>query len=122
MEGVAGSDVTFDCDLVSFENVTALSVNKGLDNVHTSQLSMASSASVQISDVNAMVDINVAEEVLNFRFSNVSCDVEGEYTLRLNLPNGVEETVQLYISGKYTHILNYMYTCLTIKNLRKRAH
>lgn len=99
-EGPVGSDVTFDCDLISIDNVTSISVDKDSQNLVSSPSEAVPLTSVDVDQVNARIDANVAEEFLQFMFMNVSCNVEGQYTLQLNNLVGTEENLQLYVMGK----------------------
>lgn len=50
--------------------------------------------------INARINILAEDDLLTVSFMNVSCSTEGEYTLQLNNLAGLEDAVQLYVSGK----------------------
>lgn len=96
--------MTFTCSIDRLLSITMINVNKSSQSLYSSGALDLFVTSVEIPNVNAVLDIDLDSKIAALTFRNVSCDLEGEYSITLNGDSGVESTVQLNIQSKHLHI------------------
>ena len=99
--GYIGQSVSVSCALRQVEQVSMLSVSKDEDSIYISAPSDNPILSTNIEQLQATVNVNVDDLTFLFTFNQLSCDLEGEYTIQINNETNAKATFELFIKSKY---------------------
>ena len=96
----SNSEVSFDCTVEGVTSISMFSVNRGTSTIYTSEQMNAARVSAEIDAVSAVLEIDVDSTSVVLTFQNVTCDLEGSYTVQINNASSITSSFQLNVDSK----------------------
>ena len=76
------------------------SVSKGSSLIYTSEQIDALRVSTEIEAIRTFLEIDVDAQLVILTFQNVTCELDGEYTVQLNNASSFKSTFRLNVDSK----------------------